>query len=44
MPIMLVLQGAVMTYHNLATTLTYLAASEKPLEPTPAVEPAPENL
>ncbi len=44
MPIMLVLQGLVMTYHNLATTLTYLAVAEKPLQPILAVESVPTDL
>jgi len=45
MPIMLVLQGLVMTYHNIATSLTYLALSEKPLTPVAATEPAlPDNI
>jgi hypothetical protein len=44
MPIMLVLQGLVMTYHIIATSLTYLAISEKPFQSAPAAESAPADL
>jgi len=44
MPVMLVLQGLVLTYHNIATSLTYLAISEKPFQSTPAAEPVSANL
>lgn len=44
MPILLVLQGLVMTYHNIATSLTYLAISGKPLQPAPAAEPTSTDL
>jgi hypothetical protein len=44
MPIMLALQGLVVTYHNIATSLTYLAVSEKPVQPAPLAESASADL